>query len=228
MPLSRYEKPSRVGALLTCAALSAGALVACGGGSTSSGGSTVKIAVEGPLTGDQASTGQDMYRGAQLAASELNAKGKIAGKKIELIPVDDKADGATGVTVANEVLKKHIAAVVGPYNSSVGIKNLSIYKSAGIAIVRLTSSNLTEGFGVTTQPMASQVAPVEAQELAAVRHVKSVAVLYDPSTYTAGIATQLRQLLVRDGVRVPVFTAVDTAKDPSSALAAVTPAKPAV
>jgi branched-chain amino acid transport system substrate-binding protein len=156
------------------------------------------------MSGSQASTGIDMFDGAQLAANQLNAMNGVDGVKIHLIRADDAASPTKGVTVAHHMVTQHVFGVVGPFNSAVGVKNLSIYRSAGIAIVRLTSARMTEGYGVTTQPMDVQVAPVEANEITNVLHATRVAIVYDTSTYTAGIARQLRTLLT--AARHPAVT----------------------
>jgi ABC-type branched-subunit amino acid transport system substrate-binding protein len=145
-----------------------------------------------------------MLRGAQLAAARLNAAGGVLGRQVKIVAVDDQADPTKGASVAQQAVSSGIAAVVGPFNSAVGVTALPVYQAAGVSILRMTSATDTEGFGVTTQPMVTQIAPVEARELTQLLGVHSVAVLYDPSTYTAGIASQLSALLKKDGVTVPV------------------------
>jgi branched-chain amino acid transport system substrate-binding protein len=169
----------------------------------------VRIGVTGPMSGTEASTGLDMLHGAQLAAARLNAGGGVLGRRVVLVPGDDRADPTTGASVARRLVRGGISAVIGPFNSSVGLQALPIYRAAGLPIVRLTSATATEGFGVTTQPMVTQIAPVEQAELTGVLHARSVAVIYDPSTYTAAIATQLAGSLAGAGVAVPVKTALD-------------------
>jgi branched-chain amino acid transport system substrate-binding protein len=176
----------------------------------------VRIAVEGPMSGEEASTGQDMLRGAQLAAARLNARGGVLGRRVTLVRGDDRADPATGAKVARRLVASGVSAVIGPFNSSVGLQALPIYRAAGLPIERLTSATATEGFGVTTQPMVTQIAPVEEAELTGVLHARSVAVLYDPSTYTAAIASQLAAALKGAGVSVPV----DAVLDPQAGAAA--------
>lgn len=178
------------------------------------------------MSGSQASTGIDMLRGAQLAAGQLDSGTGVLGRKVKVVRADDGADPSQGVVVAKAMIARSVTAVVGPFNSSVGVKVLPLYRGAGIAIVRLTSSNLTQGFGVTAQPMASQIAPVESQELQGVLHVHSVAILYDPSTYTAGIAEQLRGLLTQGDVTVPVDEALAPGADPQGAIAQIVGARP--
>ncbi len=79
--------------------------------------------------------------------------------------------------------------------------------------MRLTSSVKTEGFGATTQPMDSQVAPVEINEITKVLHATRPAIVYDTSTYTAGIAKQVKAGLAKAGdpavAMVPVHEHAD-------------------
>ena len=163
---------------------------------------SISIAVEAPLSGDQAASGQDMLNGVKLAADEVNAKGGVLGKQINIIPVDDKADPATGKTVAQQTVAQGLAvAVIGPYNSGVGIENLSIYKKGGLAIARMTSDDKTAGFGITTQPMNSQISPVEINYIAGLKPAK-VSMLVDPSAYTQSMASRLKAGLTKQGINV--------------------------
>jgi branched-chain amino acid transport system substrate-binding protein len=157
------------------------------------------IAVEGPMSGAQSATGIDMARGAQLAVNQINAAGGVDGVKLTLVRANDAATAAGGIRAAKKVIAARAFGVVGPFNSSVGIANLPIYKKAGLPIVRLTSSVKTEGFGATTQPMDSQVAPVEVNEITQVLHASRPAIIYDNSTYTSGIAKQVASGLTKAG-----------------------------
>ncbi|MEA2224821.1 MAG: branched-chain amino acid transport system substrate-binding protein [Solirubrobacteraceae bacterium] len=161
------------------------------------------------MTGVEAPTGLDMLRGARLATAQLNAGGGVLGRRVELVAGDDRADPATGAKVARRLVRSGVSAVIGPFNSAVGLQTLPIYRAAGLPILRLTSATATEGFGVTTQPMVTQIAPVEQAELTSVLHARSVAVLYDPSTYTAAIASQLAAALRSGGVSVPIDAVLD-------------------
>jgi len=191
----------------------------------------VRIAVMGPMSGEQASTGLDMLRGTQLAAARLDARGGVLGRRVVVVAGDDRADPATGARVARRLVRSGVSAVIGPFNSAVGLRALPILRAAGLPIVRLTSATATEGFGVTTQPMVRQIAPVEEAELTGVLHARSVAVLYDPSAYTAAIATQLTGALQAAGVSVPVDSVLDpqaSAAQTGQALQSVAAARPDV
>ncbi|CAB4892642.1 MAG: ABC transporter substrate-binding protein [Actinobacteria bacterium] len=184
------------------------------------------IAVEAPLTGAQASNGIDMARGVQLAVDQINATGGVKGRKITLIKLDDKADPALALSMVTAAQKAGAVAVVGPYNSSVGLINLPKYIAAGITPVQMTSTDQTTGMGVTIQPKNSQISPVEVAYITG-QKVKKVAMLVDPSDYTKGMADRTQAALTAAGITVtttpitegqadyatPVKTALATSPD---------------
>ena len=171
-----------------------------------SGGSTpLLIAVEGPQSGEQATNGLDQLRGVQLAVRQLNAQGGLwDGRKVVVVPVDDKGDAASAKQVARTVVARGIRFLIGPYNSSAGIANLAFYRRNRVLPLWMTSRDETAGAGATLQPMNTQIAPVE-QAYAKRTPAKSVAMLVDDSAngaFTKGMANRLRRALLRDGVSV--------------------------
>jgi ABC-type branched-subunit amino acid transport system substrate-binding protein len=60
----------------------------------------LRIGLEAPLTAPHANLGQGMLRAAQLAARDLAARGGVLGRPMEIVPIDDAADPATGVAAA--------------------------------------------------------------------------------------------------------------------------------
>jgi len=170
----------------------------------------VRIGLEGPLTGDQKSIGIGMLDGAKLAASEMNARGGLLGRKVEIVPIDDAADPATGETAANAAIAEGLDGVVGPYNSGVGAKTLPLYLAAGIVPIRLSSADATAGLGFTLQPMTSQIAPVAADALTTWAQAKSVAIIYDQTAlYTQSVSSQLKTLLEQDQVTITAYEPID-------------------
>src|SRR5512145_2235260 len=57
---------------------------------------SIKIGFPLPLTGTFAAIAADMQRGAQLAWDEVNAKGGIMGRKLEVLFRDDQLKPAVG------------------------------------------------------------------------------------------------------------------------------------
>lgn len=179
----------------------------------------IVLALEGPLTGDQASNGQDMLRGVQLAVDQLNATGGGAlGRNVVVLEVDDQADPEQAVAVAESAINSGAVAVVGPYNSGVGVKNLQTYLDAAVVPVHLTSSDDTTGIGVTIQPKNSQISPPEVAWILGRRPAR-VSMLVDPSAFTRSMADNLKAALGADGVTVVDIAIVAGASDYSDAVA---------
>ena len=163
--------------------------------------SDIVIGVEAPLTGAQANNGKDMLRGVKLAVAQANAKGGIMGRKIRVVELDDQADPNKAAAMVTKAQKAGAVAVIGPYNSSVGIVNLPLYLKAGIVPVHMTSTNDTDGMGITVQPKNNQISPLESAYATAIG-AKKVAMLVDPSTYTQGMADRLASALRAKGATV--------------------------
>jgi branched-chain amino acid transport system substrate-binding protein len=163
--------------------------------------SQLVIALEAPLTGDQSNNGKDQLRGAQLAAMQINANGGVQGRMIKIVGIDDQASPDQAKAAVTAAKKAGAEVVVGPYNSGVGVVNLPIYVQNKIFPMRMTSSLETQGYGATTQPMNSQISPTEIDFISSTG-VKSVAMLVDPSDYTASIASQTAAGLTAKGISV--------------------------
>ncbi len=191
------------------ATLSVG-VAACGSGDSSSGdGDTWRIGLEAPLSGDTANLGKGMLHGAQLAADEINADGGVLGKQIEIVEIDDAGDPKTGVTAANAAISEGLDGVVGPYNSSVGLETLPLYTDAKVMPIRLTTDTGTEGYGITLQPMSTQIAPVIAKALIDFYGAKSVGILYDSTeAYDKETSAKVKQQLEAAGVTVTDYVPI--------------------
>jgi branched-chain amino acid transport system substrate-binding protein len=178
------------------------AVVVAGGSSSTA---PLVIAVEGPQTGSQAPNGLDQLRGVRLAVSQLNKRGGLwDGRKVVVAPANDRGDAGRAQAVARGVIAKGIRFVIGPYNSSVGIANLRLYRRRNVLPLWMTSRDETAGAGATVQPMNTQIAPVEERYAKSVP-ARRVAMLVDDTpngAFTKGMATRLRAALVRDGASV--------------------------
>jgi branched-chain amino acid transport system substrate-binding protein len=163
------------------------------------------LAVEGPQSGAQSSNGLDQLRGVRLAITQLNAHGGLwGGRKVVAFAADDKADAADAKAVAVGVAAQGIHFLIGPYNSSVGVVNLTLYRRNHVLPVWMTSLDATAGFGATVQPMNTQISPIEARYVKRVG-AKRVAMLVDDTAngaFTKGMAKRLRAALGRQGKSV--------------------------
>src|SRR5437879_13165728 len=65
----------------------------------------IRIGFPLPLTGTFAAIAADLQKGAQLAMEELNAKGGVMGRKIEVLFRDDELKPAVGAQRTTELIE---------------------------------------------------------------------------------------------------------------------------
>src|SRR4030067_1181145 len=59
-----------------------------------------------PLTGPYGTEAKDQQAGAELAAAEINAKGGVLGRKVEILVRDDKLKADEGARRAKELIER--------------------------------------------------------------------------------------------------------------------------
>ena len=81
----------------------------------------IKVGMPIPLSGPPALFGDPASKGAMMYVEEINAKGGVLGRKIELIVRDSKADANEAVRQARElILKDNVDFLVGTLTSAEG------------------------------------------------------------------------------------------------------------
>ncbi len=170
-PPSRISPLALVGAALVLAAgaATATAATAAAPAPVPDPEGPLVIAVESPQSGDQASNGLDQLRGVQLAVRQANAHGGVLGRPVRIQRADDRGDADRAKAVAQGVIAAGTGFVIGPYNSSVGIINLPLYRGNRVLPMWNTSRDDTRGAGATVQPMNSQIAPIAERYVEAAR-----------------------------------------------------------
>src|SRR5258705_9880423 len=96
----------------------------------------IKVGVPLPLSGPPALFGEPASKGAMMFVEELNAKGGVLGRKIELIVRDSKADANEAVRVARElILKENVDFLVGTLTSAEGPAVSVVAKESKIVFI---------------------------------------------------------------------------------------------
>jgi branched-chain amino acid transport system substrate-binding protein len=84
------------------------------------GETPVRIGMIDPLTGVYAAVAQNEVMGARLAVEQINSKGGIIGRPIELMVEDSANDVGTGVQKARKLLERdQVSFLIGDVNSGV-------------------------------------------------------------------------------------------------------------
>src|SRR5215472_8103231 len=66
----------------------------------------IKIGFPIPLSGPTAVYGEPILKGADMAVAEINAKGGVLGRKLEILSRDSKASADEAVRLAREMIIK--------------------------------------------------------------------------------------------------------------------------
>ncbi|MCE1192567.1 MAG: branched-chain amino acid ABC transporter substrate-binding protein [Acidovorax sp.] len=213
-----------VSTALACAALAAAAAVGLSG--CSKVPDTVKIGVAQPLSGPLGALGHDLLNGVNLAVAELNKGGyTVDGKRVtlEVVSVDDKADAATGKTVAQQLVDAGVVAVIGHLNSGVSIEAAPIYAAKDIPQLAIsTNPKFTQlGLPTTFRMVANDTLQARAMgsfaatQLGASRY----AALDDGTPYGKGLADGAAAQLRADKKEVVVRKSFDDKTTAFDALA---------
>jgi len=174
----------------------------------------IPIAVVGPVTGSNAALGEQMTRGAKMAVADINAKGGVLGKKLDLIIADDACDPKQAVAAANDVVGKKVVFVAGHYCSSSSIPASAVYNEAGVLQMTPASTNpaLTDdaakkGWNNVFRSCGRDDVQggVAGKYLADHFKGKKVAIIHDKTAYGKGVADETKKAMNAAGVNEAIY-----------------------
>jgi branched-chain amino acid transport system substrate-binding protein len=80
----------------------------------------IKIGLVTALSGQSARAGEALTRGATIAIEDINAKGGVLGRPLELVRRDDESNPAKGLIAARELIQREkVAVLVGGLDTPV-------------------------------------------------------------------------------------------------------------
>jgi branched-chain amino acid transport system substrate-binding protein len=169
---------------------------------------TIKIAVQAPLSGEQAALGEHVKLGAQLAVEEATKSFKALGFDLVFVPYDDQAKPEVGVANArNIVADPNVLVLVGHFNSGVALPSSEVYKDAMLAMI--SPANTATEITDRGYPNVNRVCgrddvqgPVGARFAAQDLKRKSVYIIHDKTLYGQGVADNFRIEANKLGLKV--------------------------
>jgi branched-chain amino acid transport system substrate-binding protein len=165
----------------------------------------ITIVAQGSVTGQDATSGEQLQNGAQAAIDAINAKDGVLGQKLKLVIKDDACDPKQGVAVANELGDGAVFAVIGTTCSGTSIPASKIFNEEGIIMISpfATNPQLTEqGLNTVFRTCGrdDQQGLAIANYILRHRKTQAVAIVDDKTAYGHGIADEVRRDLNKDGV----------------------------
>jgi len=165
---------------------------------------TIKLGVAGPHSGDLASYGLPTVKAAELVVKDINAKGGVLGKQVELLVEDDVCKPEVATNTATKLLSNKVDVVLGHVCSGATKAALGIYKDSKIITMSPSATNpgLTQSGDYPNffRTIASDDAQARLEVDFALDKlkVKKVAVLHDKGDYGKGLAEFAKKFLEED------------------------------
>jgi len=104
-----------------------------------------RIAVVGPMQGNDSATGDAMRRGAELAAEQINDAGGIRGRAVVVEAINDGNDPDIALDAAQEaVALEDVVAIVGHARPETIAATEDIYEAAAIPVFTTTPGEVRE------------------------------------------------------------------------------------
>lgn len=175
---------------------------------------TIKFGVAGAHSGDLASYGIPTVNAAKLVVAEINAKGGIDGKQVELLIEDDVCKPEVATNTATKLVSAGVDVVLGHICSGATKAALPIYKNAGVVVMSPSATNpaLTQSGDYPNffRTIAADDAQAQAEvDFALAKGLKKIAVIHDKGDYGKGLAEFAKGFLEKtDGAEVVLYEGV--------------------
>lgn len=166
----------------------------------------IKIGVAGPHSGDLASYGIPTVRAAELVVKEINAKGGVLGRQVELLVEDDVCKPEIATNTATKLVSEGAHAVLGHICSGATKAAMGIYKDSGIIAMSPSATNpaLTQSGDYPNffRTIASDDAQAQLEVDFAINSLRlsRIAVLHDKGDYGKGLAEFAKSFIEKSNV----------------------------
>lgn len=175
---------------------------------------SIKIGVAGAHSGDLASYGIPSLNAAKVVIADVNAKGGINGKMLELVAQDDQCKPEFATNAATKLISDKVSVVMGPICSGPTKATLPLFNEAKIVAIspsattpELTAAGKNPYFFRTIANDNAQ-ALLTSDFMTRKLKVKKVAYLHDNGDYGKGFVDNNRALLEKAGVETVLYEAV--------------------
>ncbi len=195
----------------------------------------IKIGVIKPLTGSLAYDGKADVNGAQLAMREINDKGGVLGRKLELVIEDGQCKPAESVGAADKLISRDkVAVLMGAFCSGATLAVMPLAEKNKIPLITGVSSNpkLTEpgnAWFFRNAETEALTAQAFTRVLARDMNLKNVYFLAVNDDWGRGTADAFRGYWEKEGGKIVATEFVDrTANDFYTPLTKIRAARPDV
>jgi len=190
----------------------------------------IKIGAALALTGDAAPWGEESLRASDMAVDEINARGGIQGKKLELVIEDMKSSTSGGVSAVTKLVNvDNVNAVMYTWldsyegaESSVPASMLMISPDAAIESVN-TPVNHPNVFSLWYRTVAKAQVTMDAMSSS---NVKTLYIVLQHDSYYTKLAEFLNAEAAKRGITIVGEDLLNTTDDTKTVVAKISAQKP--
>src|SRR5213594_1041405 len=171
----------------------------------------IRIGASMSLTGTYAKLGKNQHEGYKLCERDLNAKGGLLGRKVELVVYDDQSTPATAVRLYEKLITEdRVDGVMGPYSSPVTEASVNVtekYKKVMVAPLAATTSIFKRPPDKKRSYVFMVISPAEEYlegliDTAAKRGLKTVPIVNEDTLFSKAAASGAVELEKKRGMQV--------------------------
>src|SRR6266704_1384527 len=190
------------------------AIALAAGLTTAAAQESIKVGVIQPLTGAFAASGNYVANGAKIAADEINAKGGVLGKKLELVIEDNKSNPTEAAATAEKlIVKDKVPVMMGAWGSTLTLAVMPKLEEYKVPMLVETSSSGK----ITTSgnPYIFRISPTSEMEAKAFTPlfkslgIKKADFLSTNNDFGLGAAKEFSEAATAQGVQVGVRETMD-------------------
>ncbi|MCA0756229.1 ABC transporter substrate-binding protein [Paenibacillus sp. N4] len=188
-------------------------------GSGEAGKEPILIGMSTEATGDNAMNSVNLYQGVQVAVDQVNAKGGIDGRLVELVVRDTEQNPTRGISIIRDFSQKEkVLAAIGGFHSTVMLAQSPVIMEEKFAFMVATSnvpasveSGMPWTFGVRMN--ANITAQYALKFIKEHFNTTKIAILHENGGYGKGAAAAMTKVLEAEGLKPTAVETFDNAKD---------------
>jgi len=167
----------------------------------------IRIGTTQSLSGQYEAFGRDQLEGLLMWVDDINARGALLGRPVELIHYDDHSDPERSATLYRKLIEEHkVDLLIGPYSSELTLRASDISEEHQFPMVATAASadkiwarGYKNIFGIDT-PSSNYMDL--AVETAAQQGAKTMSLFYADGDFASDVAVGVRRKAAELGIRI--------------------------
>ena len=173
----------------------------------SAGVEPIKVGVTVSLSGDYAAPGSEQLQGIQMWAHDLNARGALLGRPVEIVYYDDKSDAEVSEALYERLVSEDkVDLLLGPYSSGLTLAASRVAEKHHFPMVA-TGASSTDIWSRGNKYIFQVDAPADTYLNLVITSAKkaglaTIALLYAGTDFTRQVAEGVRVEAAKQGVEI--------------------------